>query len=94
MWIGTQSVILSGAHISDGCVIGANSVVTGFLPPYCIAVGSPAKPIKYRFDDRMIDKLLVLGWWNWADDKIQKNKHLFESDMTEEKLLRFSKDIK
>lgn len=84
VWIGAQSVILSGAYVSDGCVVGANSVVTGYLPPYCIALGSPAKVVRYRFDGQLIDKLLELQWWLWADDKIQRNKNLFIGDLTNE----------
>lgn len=49
VWIGENVVILGGTHIGDSCIIGSNAVVTGELPDYCIAVGSPAKPIK-KFD--------------------------------------------
>jgi len=43
VWIGSNSVILSGAHISNGCVISAGAVVSGFYPPYSIIVGNPAR---------------------------------------------------
>jgi len=69
VWIGTQSVVLSGATISDGAVIGANSVVNSFVPPYAIAVGSPAKVVKYRFSDQLIRRLLTLKWWDWGDEE-------------------------
>lgn len=45
-WIGHGSVILPGAHIGRHCVIGANSVVTGEIPDYSVAVGNPARVIK------------------------------------------------
>jgi acetyltransferase-like isoleucine patch superfamily enzyme len=77
VWVGTQTVILSGAKIGDGAIIGANSVVTGVIPPYSIAVGSPAKVIKYRFDQDTIDKIQELKWWNWDIEKIKINKNLF-----------------
>lgn len=48
VWIGRGSCILSGVTLGDGVVIGANSVVTKDIPPYAIAVGSPAKIIKLR----------------------------------------------
>ena len=86
VWIGTQSVILSGATISDGAVIGANSVVDLFIPPYAIAVGSPAKVIKYRFSDRLVQCLLNLKWWDWDDEKVKRNRALFDGSLTEEKL--------
>jgi acetyltransferase-like isoleucine patch superfamily enzyme len=45
-WIGHGSVILPGAHIGEHVVIGANSVVTGVIPSYSVAVGAPAKVIR------------------------------------------------
>ena len=48
VWIGANCVILPGVHIYDGAVIGAGSVVTKDIPANAIAVGNPAKVIKYR----------------------------------------------
>ena len=45
--IGIGSIIMPGVTIGEGAVIGAGSVVTRDIPPYCVAVGSPCKPIKY-----------------------------------------------
>lgn len=64
VWIGTQCVILSGAKIGDGAIIAANSVVTGEIPPYAIAGGSPAKVIKFRFSKNKINKLIQSDWFN------------------------------
>ena len=72
VWIGTQCVVLSGAKIGTGAVIAANSVVTGEIPPYAIAAGSPAKVIKYRFDDKTIDELLKFEWWNKTHAEVVK----------------------
>lgn len=71
VWIGTHSVILRGTHIGDGAVIGAGSVVTKDIPPYAIAVGSPCKVIKYRFDREKIEALMRIKWWNWDDNKLK-----------------------
>lgn len=49
VWIGTRSMIISGAVIDEGSVIGAMSLVNTYIPPYCLAVGIPAKAIKPRF---------------------------------------------
>ena len=46
VWIGDGVAILPGSNIGDGSIIGANSVVVGIIPPQCIAVGSPARPIR------------------------------------------------
>lgn len=77
VWIGTHSVILSGSKIGHGAIIGANSVVAGDIPPYAIAVGSPAKVIKFRFDPETIDKIIGLNWWDWDVEKIKANRDLF-----------------
>lgn len=70
VWIGTQCVVLSGAKIGTGAVIAANSVVTGEIPPYAIAAGSPAKVIKYRFDEKKIEELLESEWWNKSNEEV------------------------
>lgn len=57
VWIGSGATILSGAHISEGVVIGSGAVVSSHIPPYCIAVGVPAKKIRRRFTD---DNLKVM----------------------------------
>lgn len=50
-WIGEGVIIMPGVTIGKGCVIGAHSVVSKSIPDYCVAVGSPAKPIKkYDFE--------------------------------------------
>lgn len=70
VWIGTHCVVLSGANIGTGAVIAANSVVTGDIPPYVIAAGTPAKVIKYRFEDKKIKELLESKWWDKNEEEI------------------------
>ena len=77
VWIGTQCLITSGAKIGNGAVIGANSVVVGEIPAYAVAIGSPAKVIKYRFDETTRNKIEQLNWWSWDIEKIKRNKRLF-----------------
>lgn len=48
--------------------------------------GSPAKVVKYRFSDQLIEQLLKIKWWNWDDEKIRSNCFLFENPLTEESL--------
>lgn len=73
VWIGQHVTILPGAHIGDGAIIGANSVVAKDIPPYCIAAGNPCRIIRKRFDDELIQYLLTLKWWDWDADKIFQN---------------------
>lgn len=64
VWIGENVTILPGITIGDGVIIGKCSVVTKDIPPYCIIGGNPAKIIRKRFDDEMIELLLKLKWWD------------------------------
>ena len=66
-------MILSGVTIGDGAIIGARAVVTRDIPPYTIAAGVPAKPIRRRFDVETIAQLEELRWWDWEEEKIRQN---------------------
>lgn len=79
VWIGAYSVILAGVKIGDGAVIGANSVVTKDIPPYAIAVGNPAKVIKYRFEEEQITWLLKTKWWDLPSEQLKEYRELFAS---------------
>jgi acetyltransferase-like isoleucine patch superfamily enzyme len=48
VWIGTKVTVMRGVVVGEGAVVGANAVVTHDLPPYCVAVGVPARVIKDR----------------------------------------------
>lgn len=71
VWIGANTVILKGITIGNGAIIGAGSVVTKSIPPYAIAVGNPAKILKYRYTKNEISWLEKLQWWNLKRDIIQ-----------------------
>lgn len=73
VWIGQNAVILPGVHIGDGAIIGANSVVGSDIPPYAVAVGNPAREIRKRFDDELIQLLQEYKWW---DKRIEEINHL------------------
>ena len=71
-WIGEKATILSGVTIGNGAVVAAESVVTKDVPPYAIVAGNPAKIIGYRFDEKQIEALNLLRWWNWDLAKVQE----------------------
>ncbi|HBH0779255.1 TPA: CatB-related O-acetyltransferase, partial [Clostridioides difficile] len=73
VWIGYDSIIMSGVNIGDGAIIGTRAVVTNDVPPYSIVGGVPAKIIKKRFNNDTISKLLEIKWWDWPYKKIQSN---------------------
>ncbi len=66
VWIGVGAIILPGVKIGDGAIIGGGSIVTKDIPPYAIAVGNPARVIKYRFTPDIIEKLLEIKWWQYS----------------------------
>tara|TARA_R110000822_G_scaffold215362_6_gene350248 strand:+ start:232 stop:870 length:639 start_codon:yes stop_codon:yes gene_type:complete len=81
-WLGDSVIILPGVKIGVGAVIGAGSVVTKDVPDFAIAVGNPAKVIKYRFSEEVATFVRELAWWNWSPEKIRKNREIFETDFS------------
>lgn len=73
VWIGYEALIMPGVQVGDGAIIAAKSVVTNDVPPYTIVGGNPAKPIRQRFDEVVIQALLAIAWWNWDIAKITRN---------------------
>lgn len=63
VWIGQGAFIKAGVHIGTGAVIGMGAVVTHDVEPYKIWVGNPARLIRKRFDDEMVQQLLASKWW-------------------------------
>ena len=79
VWIGYEAVILSGVTIGDGAIVAARSVVTKDVPPYTIVGGAPARPIRLRFGQEVIDTLLELRWWDWPLEKLAKSLSSIQS---------------
>jgi virginiamycin A acetyltransferase len=79
VWIGFEAVVLAGVTIGDGAIIGSRALVTKNIPPYTIAGGVPARPIKKRFPDDVITSLLALGWWDWPVEKISASIKYIQS---------------
>ncbi len=70
VWIGQNAVILPGVRIGDGAIVGANSVVGSDVAPYTIVAGNPAKTLRKRFDEELIDLLLKFRWWDKSIEEI------------------------
>lgn len=81
VWIGSEAKIMSGITIADGCVIGANALVTKDVrKPYTIVGGVPARLIKKRFSNQIVRKLCRMQWWNWDDEDIVNVIPLLQSN--------------
>lgn len=86
VWIGAKANIIRGVKIGDGAVIGANSLVLHDIPPYAIVVGSPARVIKYRFEQDVIKRLQSIQWWNWDVETIKTAAEYLRGDLDDYKL--------
>jgi len=74
VWFGYDSLVMNGVTIGNGAIIGTRAVVVKDVPAYSIVAGNPAKVVKMRFDDKTIERLQRINWWDWNIEKI--NKHL------------------
>lgn len=71
VWIGHGAIILPGRTIGDGAVVAAGAVVTRDVPPYMIAAGVPAAPLRPRFAAPIAERLGALGWWDWEHGRLR-----------------------
>ena len=76
VWIGNSASFMPGVKVGDGAIIATNSVVTKDVAPYTIVGGNPAREISKRFDEKTIQFLLLLQWWNWPAEKISQHLDL------------------
>jgi acetyltransferase-like isoleucine patch superfamily enzyme len=81
VWMGMNSIVLSGVRVGNGAVIGAGAVVTHDVPDYAIVVGVPARILRYRYTEKQRAALLKIAWWNWSDKKIKDNACDFYGDI-------------
>jgi len=72
VWIGEGVIIKQGIKIGHGAVIGMGSIVTKNVGNYEIFAGCPAKIIRKRFDEKIINELLEIKWWDFDDSKLKK----------------------
>lgn len=72
VWIGENVCIKQGVRIGNGSIIGMGSIVTKNIGDYEIWAGNPAKFIRKRFNDDLIDLLTDSNWWNLPDESLKK----------------------
>ena len=92
VWIGMNSMILSGVHIGNGAIIGAGSVITKDVPSYSIYAGNPAKLIRFRFNEAIINELNDIAWWYWDEKKLADNYQFLLSKNVEEFIMKHKKN--
>lgn len=91
VWIGSHVLVKSGVTIADGAVIGMGSVVTHDVGAYEIWAGNPARLIRKRFDETLIQDMQRISWWNLSDKQLKElapyieNPYKFVEKFGEEK---------
>jgi phosphonate metabolism protein (transferase hexapeptide repeat family) len=71
VWVGHGAKIMGGVSVGIGAVVGAGAVVTRQVLPYQVVAGVPAKPIRDRFPDAVVEKLLASRWWDWSHETLR-----------------------
>ena len=77
VWIGHNALIIGNVNIGNGAVIAAGSVVTKDVSSYTIVAGVPAKAIRKRFIDEVINEIEELKWWDMSEVELEKIKPMF-----------------
>lgn len=72
VWIGHGAVVLPGLEIGTGAAVGAGAVVTRDVPPFTVAAGVPAAPVRERFSRRVQEGLMRIAWWDWTWERLRK----------------------
>lgn len=93
VWFGYRTIVLSGVEIGQGAVIAAGAVVTKDVPPYAIVGGNPARVLKYRFSENVINQLLRFDFSSISEEDIHKNESLFYTDLNEKNALEIIKNL-
>lgn len=78
-WIGREAMLMPGADLGHGVIVGARAVVRGKVPDYAIVAGNPATVVRMRFDEETVAQLLEIAWWDWSPEKISANMPLIEA---------------
>lgn len=96
VWIGANVIVLDGVTIGNGAIVGANSVVTKDVLPFSIVGGVPAKEIKKRFSQIIINAIEISQWWDMpiAFFEEEKVKSFFSKEIDEDSILELLELIK
>jgi virginiamycin A acetyltransferase len=73
VWLGMEAMVMPGVTIGDGAIVAARAVVTKDVEPYTVVAGNPARLVKRRFADAVVQALLTIRWWDWPVEKIEAN---------------------
>lgn len=93
VWIGARVIILhSCKKIGNGAIVGAGAVLTRDVAPYSIVGGVPAKLIRMRFDEHLIEMSEKSAWWEQDIDELRGNIDVFTKKASTESFKRLKVD--
>lgn len=75
VWIGAGALILNAAEVGTGAVVGAGAVVTRDIPPFAIVAGSPARIIRFRFEEPLRERILRSQWWRYDLSRLSERNY-------------------
>ena len=84
VWIGSRAVIMAGVSVGHGAVIAAGAIINKDVEPYTIVGGVPGKPIRKRFDEQTVERLLASEWWTLKPDLFKGRDYSNVADMLDE----------
>jgi acetyltransferase-like isoleucine patch superfamily enzyme len=82
VWIGYGAIVVPGVSIGSGAVVAAGAVVTRDVEPYEIVGGNPARVLRRRFADEVVDVLLESRWWELSPDRLEQHREVFAQELT------------
>ncbi len=88
-WIGHGAIIKPEVTVGIGAVVASGAVVTKDVGPFMMVAGCPAKPLRARFSPDIIERLLVLAWWDWDHQRLRAALMDFRSLKAEEFLEKY-----
>ncbi len=88
-WIGHGAIIKPEVTLGAGAIVAAGAVVTKDVGPFMIVAGCPAVPLRARFSDAVIDRLMALAWWDWDHARLRGALQDFRSLKAEAFLDRY-----
>jgi virginiamycin A acetyltransferase len=83
VWIGMEATVMPGVTIGPGAIVAAKSVVTRDVPAYAVVAGNPARVVRRRFPDDVVDALVEIAWWNWPVERVTRHlKAIMGADLS------------
>lgn len=79
VWLGYGALVLPGARIGNGVIVGAGAVVRGTVPDYAVIAGNPAQVVRMRFAPDEIALLNGLAWWDWPTEHLAAARQVLEA---------------